>query len=198
MDDLKDVRDAQAVRERPSHLEDRGRAHDRLALDALEQALSHEELHRQVRVRAEHPVIEDLDEGRPAQLPRELGLPLKTRACLGDLTDVERDDLQRDLAPELLVVRGPDLTHAAAAHDGLEFVAPDEDLTRRDAGHREPRRSHGANGGRRARHAAGFVRYAGTWRGSSRSRQEASSEKRRGSSRLSSKNTALPARLRAR
>lgn len=124
---------------------DRERERERPAGDDRPEVAALEEVHHDVR----QPVrrlarVEDADDVLGSELHRDLRLADEALVDLSLLRQVRMEELDRDLAPELDVLRRHDGAHAAFADHALDAEASGDQL----AWLREPRSSRAAVGQR--------------------------------------------------
>jgi hypothetical protein len=124
VDDAALVREAGGAQDLDADVDDlRGRERALVAHQLLERAPL-EELHRDVVGPIPRPAVEDLDDVRVLETRRRRGLAAEALDELLVRGEAPVQDLQRDLAPELLVIGAVDVRHAARADPGRDAIAP--------------------------------------------------------------------------
>ncbi len=103
---------------------------ERLALaEALREAAARHVLHREVKRSLVLADVEDRDDVRGLEAPRDAGLLQEPRLRFVDVErrarSVEADRLQRDLALDLRIAREIDETHRAPAERAQDLIAAD-------------------------------------------------------------------------
>lgn len=146
VDDARVVRARQSVRDLRHQLDPRGHA-AAFALP-LGERLAVDQLHGQeVHVALVAGVVHRHD-GRMIERRRRPRLPDEAGHALGIGGAVPRQDLQRDAASQVRVVRAVDLPHAALAEERLDLVAPDAGAGRHGAARGHVHQIYGAVDGK--------------------------------------------------
>jgi len=142
------VREREPVGDRDHELERAARRHPAGARDELFEVLALDVLEDDVLPPAVVAAVDDRDDVRVRQLRDRPRLAAEALDVLRVLEVALVEDLDRDEAVELPVVRAKDRRHPACAHELLELVAIGDQVARL----RRPR--HGATGRPASRHTA--------------------------------------------